>query len=1180
MSIPPPPPFPDNLKLSKEVEHIDSISIKQENENEKEDENNKEKIKYIGLKNQGATCYLNSLIQTLFMTPEFRYEILKWNYNPSINGEAKDCIPLQLQKLFYHLQEPIRRIEETQNLTKSFQWTSKDVYIQQDIQELCRVLFEAIELSIFLSGTESNNFIQNLYQGKTSSIIKCLECNNKSINNDTYMDLSLPIMNIFEGIHNKSLDMAFMNFIKPEKLEGDNKYFCEKCNKKVDAEKYSQFTSFPKILFLQLGRFYYDFETDRRQKINDRVPFPLILNCNKYMKEYKNIIYNEKESENDDFCLDDSEEKIKKYFEEGENVYELFSIVIQSGSADGGHYYAYIKSFEDDKWYVFNDGSVTLMDKKIISDIFGEKFENKVNRYHASATAYYLSYRKMDNPDDKNNCNKKLKIEDMKISDSLKELCKEEDLIIIEKEKEEEEKRQYRKMGFDPLKKITVYIYTEDKDKDANDNNKNIIKNEDKNEDKNDDINDNNINEEIKFNVKTVNLIGKDKYEKLLEEIYKIYNYSEKIQKIIKIREFDSRQKKIKEYLDIDKNEFIGKLFSNKETSLFIQFPINEEGIYPIYEPFKINVYVIKYPDVDKGDFSIDNLPKKKIIIQTTDTLDILTKKMCEKIGYNYEDKDINVIKKVVTYDNNDYFEINRNDLYSDKSIAMELILNNTELYVEKIKGNEKSKWDEYLDKFRPKVEITFNNINPDIEQKELTIFCTRNEEMLNVKKEIINTLNNPIEYNMNNIVMKENNKNGKEIFDLNLKLNNYIAFNIYKLYIEKGTPLKKTEKEVVIFFCEFNYEKFNFYPYKFTQINSKLIIDENKTIKDLKNIIIENYIKNFPDIKKTFDENKNDKIVLRKINGQIPSKLFYDEQVIKKIIEEDYDLCNTIRFCIQIIPNNLFDLGNVNINTDINNSFELSMRYFDFSTWALTEPLEVIIKDDITYEKLCDIILKHYPHLEIKDNIQIIKLTGGYKVYLDTMLKFKPYSLIEYLDSKIDKYPLFLNNEGKMLIIKDKRIEATEPNDDIKKYGFEPLDEKKNNKYEIEYASSRGKVQQMIEIFNKGEFDPARKIHTDPAYKKNIPRVKEKGLSIKIKMLEKEDNNENTNEQKENKTEDVKINNQDNNKDNIKDNIKDNNKIDKQENNNNSKKDDNNETQEKNEIGYFDLSDGLEPLI
>lgn len=34
--------------------------------------------KFVGLSNQGATCYLNSLLQSLFMTPEFRQGLYSW----------------------------------------------------------------------------------------------------------------------------------------------------------------------------------------------------------------------------------------------------------------------------------------------------------------------------------------------------------------------------------------------------------------------------------------------------------------------------------------------------------------------------------------------------------------------------------------------------------------------------------------------------------------------------------------------------------------------------------------------------------------------------------------------------------------------------------------------------------------------------------------------------------------------------------------------------------------------------------------------------------------------------------------------------------------------------------------------------------------------------------------------
>jgi ubiquitin C-terminal hydrolase len=80
--------------------------------------------KYIGLNNQGATCYMNSLLQALYMTPEFRQFIYTWGYNPNLHGEKDYSIPYQLQRLFAHLQLSRKRAIETKSLTKSFGWQS------------------------------------------------------------------------------------------------------------------------------------------------------------------------------------------------------------------------------------------------------------------------------------------------------------------------------------------------------------------------------------------------------------------------------------------------------------------------------------------------------------------------------------------------------------------------------------------------------------------------------------------------------------------------------------------------------------------------------------------------------------------------------------------------------------------------------------------------------------------------------------------------------------------------------------------------------------------------------------------------------------------------------------------------------------------------------------------------
>ena len=53
---------------------------------------------------------------------------------------------------------------------------------------------------------------------------------------------------------------------------------------KVEALKFTIFKKLPKVLFIQLCRFDYDYNTFTRKKITDKVTFPEILNMNQFLK--------------------------------------------------------------------------------------------------------------------------------------------------------------------------------------------------------------------------------------------------------------------------------------------------------------------------------------------------------------------------------------------------------------------------------------------------------------------------------------------------------------------------------------------------------------------------------------------------------------------------------------------------------------------------------------------------------------------------------------------------------------------------------------------------------------------------------------------------------------------------------------------------------------------------------
>ena len=179
---------------------------------------------FAGLKNFGATWYMNSTIQQLYMIPDFRYGILA----SDVNIDAKQSSTLfQLQLIFANLQETEKRYYAPKGFTKAFRFGGEavDVRRQQDATEFISVLSDTLETE--LKGTPNEKLLSEILGGEICNEIKSLESEYEYISQtpEPFFSIQLDIKN------KKSIQEALDSYIKPDILEGDNKYYCEKYDK-------------------------------------------------------------------------------------------------------------------------------------------------------------------------------------------------------------------------------------------------------------------------------------------------------------------------------------------------------------------------------------------------------------------------------------------------------------------------------------------------------------------------------------------------------------------------------------------------------------------------------------------------------------------------------------------------------------------------------------------------------------------------------------------------------------------------------------------------------------------------------------------------------------------------------------------------------------------------------------
>ena len=123
----------------------------------------------------------------------------------------------------------------------------------------------------------------------------------------------------FETIYDLLTDYTDM-----EVLDSDNTWKCDRCLKNVNPEKKIIFWNCSEYLIIQIKRY-----GNNLKKIDRHIEFPTSLKMNR-------------------FCMNYNEDNM---------TYKLCAMSVQSGSLNGGHYYAICNTNEG--WKVFNDSSVS-----------------------------------------------------------------------------------------------------------------------------------------------------------------------------------------------------------------------------------------------------------------------------------------------------------------------------------------------------------------------------------------------------------------------------------------------------------------------------------------------------------------------------------------------------------------------------------------------------------------------------------------------------------------------------------------------------------------------------------------------------------------------------------------------------------------------------------------------------
>ncbi|KAM9385228.1 ubiquitin carboxyl-terminal hydrolase 24 isoform 3-T3 [Pholidichthys leucotaenia] len=346
---------------------------------------------FVGLKNGGATCYMNAVFQQLYMQPGLPEAFLSIEDD---TDQPEESVFYQVQSLFGHLMESKLQYYVPEHFWKIFKMWNKELYVreQQDAYEFFTSLVDQLDEHLKKMGREQ--IFKNTFQGIFSDQKICKDCPHRYEREETFMALNLGVTSC------QSLEISLDQFVRGEVLEGSNAYYCEKCKEKRTTVKRTCIKSLPSVLCIHLMRFGFDWESGRSIKYDEQIRFPWVLNMEPYT--VSGMARQDCSSDGGEGRGDGSSGgSPRKKVTISEN-YELVGVVVHSGQAHAGHYYSFIKDRRGSargRWYKFNDNVVEefdMNDDTLEYECFGGEYRPKVydqsNPYPDVRRRYWNAY--------------------------------------------------------------------------------------------------------------------------------------------------------------------------------------------------------------------------------------------------------------------------------------------------------------------------------------------------------------------------------------------------------------------------------------------------------------------------------------------------------------------------------------------------------------------------------------------------------------------------------------------------------------------------------------------------------------------------------------------------------------------------------------------------------------------